>query len=55
MPSVILVQDLPEQVAVAVTNCLLMIKATAVRTEHDVIGLEEERTNAVTAECGTQH
>ena len=54
-PSVILIQDFPEQVAVAVANGLLVIKAAAMGAEHDVIWLEEERSHMVPTKSGTQH
>ena len=48
-------QDFPEQVAVAVANGLLVIKATAMSAEDDMIWLEEERANVVATKSGAQH
>ena len=54
-PSVILIQDFPEQVAVAVANGPLVVKAAAMGAEHDVIRLEEERSRIVLTKSGVQH
>ena len=55
VPSVILIQDFPEQVAVAVANGLLVIKATAMSTEDHMIRLEEEWSHVLATKCGAQH
>ena len=55
LPSVILIQDFPEQVAVAVANGLLVIKATAMSTENHMIRLEEEWSHVLATKCGAQH
>ena len=54
-PSVILIQNFPEQIAVAVANGLLVIKAAAMSAEHNVIWLEEERSHMVPTKSGAQH